>query len=688
MLRHLILALILLTAAAGRQGERVVSLAEESFEDLPLGFFSSPPTPLYEYHYLPAERYRGRWEDAVIMTGRDGRYWLVAEEDGNRLMEHTIWNENRAWTNPILVTGDPEWADYTIEARVRPLATRTGKNACPYCDLAGLVFRYRNNRNYYLLALEEGAWARLYRRQEEEAFRQANWIKLGEAAFSYTADRYLTLRVENQGEQIRCLVEGRLLIEARDSAIRKGKVGLLANMPARFDDVRVTTGPENARAIAARISARQEEVARLRAENPRPQLWKKIDTPQFGTGRSLRFGDLDGDGRLDVVLAQNIPRVRGDAYDMISCLTAMDLDGRILWQIGKPAREHALLTNDLPVQVHDLDGDGRNEVVFVKDFKIQVVEGATGKLKYWAWTPPAGNQENAFDRTHGDSLAFVNVSGNRAAHDLLLKDRYNKFWVFDSRLKLLWTAECRTGHYPFPYDLDGDGRDEIFIGYSVYAHDGRRLWTLDGQLRDHADGIAAGRWAGDDRPATVIISASDEGFLLVDTSGKILKHLRLGHAQSPSVGRFRPDVPGLQFANVNFWGNPGIITILDAEANVLTSVEPLHIGSSLLPVNWTGDGREYLFLNGHPSEGGLLDGWGRRVVLFPEDGHPVLCGDVLNLTGDERDEIVLWDQDRLWIYTQDRPFTGKRIYAPRRNPLYNESNYRSNVSLPAWRDLP
>jgi hypothetical protein len=58
---------------------------------------------------------------------------------------------------------------------------------------------------------------------------------------------------------------------------------------------------------------------------------------------------------------------------------------------------------------------------------------------------------------------------------------------------------------------------------------------------------------------------------------------------------------------------------------------------------------------------------------------------VLNLTGDARDEVVLWDTERVWIYTQDRPFAGTRIYDPIRNPEYNESNYRTTVSLPRWK---
>ena len=62
-----------------------------------------------------------------------------------------------------------------------------------------------------------------------------------------------------------------------------------------------------------------------------------------------------------------------------------------------------------------------------------------------------------------------------------------------------------------------------------------------------------------------------------------------------------------------------------------------------------------------------------------------LAYNVMNLTADECDEIVVWDSNHVWIYKQDRPFTGKKIYAPLRNPDYNESNYRVNVSMPVWK---
>ena len=166
-----------------------------------------------------------------------------------------------------------------------------------------------------------------------------------------------------------------------------------------------------------------------------------------------------------------------------------------------------------------------------------------------------------------------------------------------------------------------------------------------------------------------------------------MKQVRVGHNQSPSVARYRPDLPGLQYISVNFWKNPGIVTLFDADGNILAQDEPIHSGSPMLPVNWRGDGQEFCLLSGNIREGGMIDGYLRRVVMFPDDGHPDLAAAVLDLTGDQRDEIVLWDERQVWIYTQDRPFAGQRIYAPVRNPDYNDSNYRTTVSMPAWQEV-
>jgi rhamnogalacturonan endolyase len=376
--------------------------------------------------------------------------------------------------------------------------------------------------------------------------------------------------------------------------------------------------------------------------------------------------------------------VHDDAFDAISCLTAVTLDGKVLWQIGRPDPRNGLLTNDTPFQIHDIDGDGRNEVVLVRDFKLQILDGATGKVKQWVWMPkaPAG-KDRPYELVSGDSIAFLNLSGDKNRHEMLVKDRYQHFWVFNNRLELLWQGEEQTGHFPYPMDVNG--RDQVAIGYSLWSHDGKLIWSQGTTLKDHADGVMIGNLSGDPKaPPRMYASGSDEGFLMFDADGKILKQVRVGHNQSPAVGKFRPDLAGLQYISVNFWKNPGIVTLFDWDGNMLAQEEPIHTGSPMLPVNWRGDGQEFVLLSGNPNEGGMIDGELRRVVMFPDDGHPDLAANVLDLTGDQRDEIVLWDQGRVWIYTQDRPFQGDRIYAPLRNPDYNESNYRTNVSLPNW----
>lgn len=134
----------------------------------------------------------------------------------------------------------------------------------------------------------------------------------------------------------------------------------------------------------------------------------------------------------------------------------------------------------------------------------------------------------------------------------------------------------------------------------------------------------------------------------------------------------------------HFWGNQGILHFYDAQGEIYHDCEPNPFGSMCLPVNWTGRPGEYFVHNPNVRWGGMFDGGGRCVVTFPDDGHPDMCNAVLDITGDCRDEVVVWDPKAIWVYTQsDNPQAG-RLYRPRRNPLYNYSNYQATVSLPGW----
>jgi rhamnogalacturonan endolyase len=655
-----------------------VGLFTDDFSRFPPGVLSAPigllNGAIQEYHYI---EHRGvathPWRNPIVHLDS----WAAGDAaEGPYLEQHTVNLEPERVT-PLFVTGDSEWRDYRVDVSVQPLSLEKE---------AGLVFRYRTSRHYYRLALEGGARLRLtVRLPFDQQFRVADWREVASAPFAYDTKTWYRLEASAEGDRLRAWVDGRQLIDVRDRELTSGIAGVTANMPARFRSFRVTTSAATAADLRGRIERRDREVERLRADNPRPKLWRKFDTPGFGTGRNVRFGDLDGDGRLDMLFAQNVAKVRGDAFDQISCLTAVTLEGRVLWQQGRPNPKNGLLTNDTPFQVHDLDGDGRSEVVLARDFQLQVLDGRTGLLLHKVWLPPLAKdlKDRPYELNVGDSILFVDLQGTGTQREILLKDRYRGFWIFDRDLKLLWQGEGQTGHYPYPFDVDGDGRQEFLIGYSLWGADGKPRWSHDATLKDHADALSVGNFSG--RPgagARAYIDGSDEGFLLVEADGTLVKHLRLGHAQTQSVGKYRPDLAGLQIMIATFWRNPGIVTLLDADANILAQEEMIPGSSHLEPVNWRGDGQEFALLSGNVRDGGMLDGQLRRVVMFPDDGHPDLASAVRDVTGDGRDEIVLWDQARVWIYTQDQPFSGSRVYRPTRNPHHNDSNYRASVSLP------
>ena len=658
-------------------------LFRDDFSRFPPGPLSQPVGELnaaiQEYHYLAHRGVDTRpWFNPIVHQDS----WVAGDENGRAFLEQHTLTDRPEWFNAMMITGDAEWTGYSVSAKVKPLS---------FGDVAGVVFRYHTNRHYYVFGLRDGNKAVLRLRLPiEDKLRVAAWRDLGEVDFPHDTRRYYELKVESDGPRIRASVDGKLVIEASDSEILSGKAGVTANRPARFMDFSVTAPDAVAARVRTAVGQREAELEKLRAGNPRPKLWRKFSTAGFGAGRNVRFGDLDGDGRTDMLIAQNLPRVRGDAFDHIQALTAITLEGKVLWQRGRTNERLGLLTNDTPFQIHDADGDGKNDVVLVQDFKLKVLDGRTGEEKRSAWMPPmaADIKERPYELNSGDSIAFLNLGGGAHPREILVKDRYRSFWIFDAALNVLWSGSGQTGHYPYPLDINGDGREEFALGYALWSPEGRQLWSRDSELRDHADGIVIGNFSGDPKAEPrVYACGSDEGFLMFDIRGNILKHLRIGHAQSPSIGKYRMDVPGLQLLTVNYWRNPGILSLFDAAGNLLQQDEPIHTGSPLLPVNWRGDGQEFAMLSSNVREGGLIDGQMRRVVMFPDDGHPDLAYAVMDLTGDARDEIVVWDQKSVWIYTQDRPFAGTRIYAPRRNPDYNESNYRTTVSLPGWKDV-
>ena len=650
------------------------ALFEDDFSGFPPGLFSADVGPHTEYHYLPEAAPKGGWSVASFASREAGRAWHIEDIDGRRYLRQTQHNKH-LHTHPMLCVGDPLWGDVAVDALVTP---EVDEARC------GIVFRYRNNRCYDFFGFD-GDGVVLIRVRHEAEFHVPDEVVLAEAPFERRPFTEYRLSAGATGDSLTGSVDGVELLSATDDTYGGGKAGLLAADVTRFAGVRVTATESARETFATLCSQRERELADLQAANPKPVLWKRFSTEGFGAARNLRFGDLTGNGEMDLVIGQITHHGPRDAYSEVGCITAMTFDGDILWQSGEPDPEKYHLTNDVAFQVHDIDGDGRAEVVYARDFELVVADGATGEVKYSAPTPESRPPADRYPRILGDCLFFCDLRGTGRAADVIIKDRYWHLWALNDRLEVMWEQECKTGHYPYAYDVDGDGRDELAMGYALFDDDGTLLWNLEDVLPDHADGIAITNFQeSSDSVPKILYAGSDAGLILVGLDGEILRHHLIGHAQNPVIARFRSDLPGLQAVSINFWGNQGLLHFYDGHGEIYHDAEPLNMGSMCLPINWTGRDEEFFVLNPNPRHGGMYDGWGRPVVLFPDDGHPDMCYSVLDVTGDCRDEVIVWDQHEVWVYTQsDGPRDG-RLYRPERNPLCNSSNYQASVSLPGW----
>lgn len=661
-------------------------LFRDDFSLFPIGAFPYDPdhSAMGEYHYVTEEGPRGAWTDQVCnytWTGH-GPTWIITEFDGQHAIECTRTERNNPHRIfPTLETGSPLWKNTRVSVLLRKLSLR---------GMAGLVFCLNHTLDTLVFSLENGSRARLsYRHKEEVAV-------LAETEYPVDADRFVLLTAETDGDAVRCLIDGKEVLSCRTKlAARGGKAGITADCAARFTQFEVSCTEEEAKAFFRREQQHLEQEKQEMDRHPQMKLWKKLDLHSFGTNRQIRFGHLLGDGSWQIVLAQGHQRNGGDAYPFITCLTAIDLDGHVLWQKGEPspnAEKLGKLAADLPLQVYDLNGDGVDEVICGWDFEIRVLDGRTGRVLKSAPTPVADEEDDgligvpygtyAFHRLNPDGIRICNFRGLEKPRDLLIKDRYCRVWALDDQLNLLWhvKSDTCTGHCPLPIDINGDGFDEVLVGYRMLDHEGHELWHYP-LTEDHTDEIVAGKWKENDKNGYFACVSGTQGFFIGDNAGHILIRDGVGHAQRVSVAKYCPDQKGMQIAVTNYWGHQGCIFLYDQDGQPLWEKENGMNGNIIAPVNWDGNGTELILTNADPEKGGLLNGNGMRAVAFPNDGHPVMCTEALDLTGDDRDELICWDHHSMYIYTQASG-SANGSYHPVKFPPYNASNYRGEYAFP------
>jgi hypothetical protein len=430
-----------------------------------------------------------------------------------------------------------------------------------------------------------------------------------------------------------------------------------------------------------------------------PVLVSTIDLKDASGCPGLRIGDINGDGRMEIVVGQPVDQATLDSYtpQVVAAVTAFDLKGNVLWQYGKPNAFHTA-SSDIPIQVYDLDGDGKAEVFAnMSRTEMTVLDGTTGQLVRKIPLPAAGAN---------DSIAYTNLRGTTWPQDMIVKTRYGQFWAItgiDSSKgpagTVLWNhrkgpdtgfSDLSTGHYPLVYDWNGDGKDELMGGYDFMDSTGKTLWSAT-TLELHADAIATADIDGNPANGKEIVICGDVAAAFDWKTGtRLWQDTHSTEVQQLGIGNYRPDIAGLEVVlldrlRTQALGLKSNNILLDGRGNLIWK-EDRPNNSGWLTVtenlnNWDGNGSDFIFSYRRGSGGGYLyDGSMKTVATFPYPGtnteqnfaaHADLCGD-------EREEVIIYDENKAWIYSNggcDLDAPPSKPSQPQQYHLYNWSIY-------------
>jgi hypothetical protein len=154
--------------------------------------------------------------------------WLIDSEDTNLVLKMT---NNNGHNFNIAVLKSTYYQNIEIEARIKALRGDEDQGG-------GLVWRYMNSRNYYIVRanpLENNM--RLYKvvnNSRKQMQSVATTVKTGE---------WFTLKVKAQGDRIECYLNDALVIsETDDSFSTPGLVGFWSKADAvsLFDDLKIS----------------------------------------------------------------------------------------------------------------------------------------------------------------------------------------------------------------------------------------------------------------------------------------------------------------------------------------------------------------------------------------------------------------------------------------------------------------
>jgi len=251
----------------------------------------------------------------------------------------------------------------------------------------------------------------------------------------------------------------------------------------------------------------------------------------------VKFGDVDGSGNYAIL-------------DITSDYSAIMYanDGHELWRWKAPEQDARLRGEfEAPGVLWDFHRTGRDEVAHWRflDGKEWLVladgrDGSVIRKAPWPAPPPPhvyNNYRMAVAKFHPgdgpDTLLVLSDTGGLIS-----------LTAYDKDLNMLWQhAEHRQkdyfGHYIYPFDVNGDGLDEVVISHLCLDANGNEVWNNSRYFQDNHDHMDAMEFLdinGDGKPE-LLVGQSDVGTLAYNAqNGDMLWQNLSDHSQQVTAG--------------------------------------------------------------------------------------------------------------------------------------------------------